>query len=472
MTAPFDFDRIDSIINARSIAVLGASNNPGKFGFMLTAAQLAMEFEGPIYLVNPREKEIMGRPSYPDIASLPEPVDLVYVTIPAVTAMDALRQCAASGVKGVVMIASGFSEAGEEGRALQEQALALARECGFRLIGPNCFGIYNPRNRMTLLPGYDFSRTPGDIGYISQSGGFSVHVGRLGKSLGLDFSAIVSYGNGADLDEVDLLRYFARDPQTAYIGGYLEGVKDGRAFLAALREAAAAKPTVLWKVGAAEPSRRAVASHTGSLAGSAEIWEAAVRQAGAVIASGVDETIDVLLAWKTLGTGFGRRLLIAGGGGGLGTYGADLADAEGLQVPLLSDDTMDALRVSLARAGAVPGNPLDIGAPLIPLDQFEPTLREAARDRETDVLVFDLAVNFAHAIGGEEGLEKAADILIDSCREAGKPLVMVLYSRNCDAEDLTLERITRGLRDRFLAAGVPVYPSLARAMRALALANR
>ncbi len=468
----FDFAQIDAIINARSIAIVGASNTPGKFGSLLPASQAAMGFTGVTYLVNPREKEIMGQPAYPDLASLPEVPDLVIITIPAHRSMEALRDCARAGVKGVIILAAGFREAGEQGAALEAEAAELARQGGFRIIGPNCFGIYNPRNRLTMLPGYDFSTVAGDIAFIAQSGGFAVQVARLGKSLDMHFSAVISYGNGGDVDETDLLSYFARDPQTRVIGGYLEGACDGRAFLDALEEAAAAKPVVLWKVGKAEPSRRAVASHTGSLAGSAEIWDAAIRQAGAIPASGVDEVMDIFLALKHLGRHPGRRILTAGGGGGLGTFAADIAEEEGLEVPLLGEETLARMGKVLGRAGAVPGNPLDIGAPLIPFDQFEGTMREAAADPGTDILVFEMPLNFAYDLAGEAGLQMAADMLIGARRDTGKPLVIVLYSVNCDTGDgLILERIYRELRDKFLAAGVPVYPSMPRALRAIARIN-
>ncbi len=467
----FDFAQIDNILNARSIAIVGASNNPAKFGGMLTASQLAMGFTGSVYLINPKEAEILGQKAYPDLSALPETPDLVYIVIPADRSLDVLEQCGRMGVKGVVMIPAGFRESGEAGRALEQKVLGLARQGGFRIIGPNCFGIYNPRNRLTLLPGHDFSTTPGDVAFLSQSGGLSAHMGRLGKSLGIGFSAIVSYGNGVDLDEADLLRYFGRDPATRAIAAYLEGVRDGTAFLNALKEAAAAKPVVLWKVGKAASAQRAVMSHTGSLAGSVEIWEAALRQAQVIQASGIDEVCDVLLALRHFGRRPGRRVLISGGGGGLGTNGADLAGLAGLDVPALNDKTEQRLTEILGRAGAVVSNPLDIGTPLVPLPMFEAAMREAAANPTTDVLIFDLAMNFALGMAGEEGLMQVADALGRAREESGKPVAMVLYSRACDPDDLEPERILRRLRRRLLEKGVAVFPSMRRAIRAISLVN-
>jgi len=467
----FDFAQIDGILNARSIAIVGASNSPAKFGGMLTASQLAMGFDGPVYLVNPNEKEIMGHEAYPDLLSLPETPDLVYIVIPADQSLEVLEHCGRRGVKGVVMIPAGFREAGEEGTALEQEVLRLARQGGFRIIGPNCFGIYNPRNRLTLLPGHDFSTTPGDVAFLSQSGGLSSHVARLGQSLGIHFRAIVSYGNGVDIDETDLLRYFGRDPQTGVIGTYLEGVRDGRAFLEALKEVASRKPVVIWKVGKAATSQQAVMSHTGSLAGSAETWEAAFRQTRVIQASGIDEVCDVLLALRHMGWRPGRRVLVSGGGGGLGTNAADLAGSAGLEIPALNRETDLKLTEILSRAGAAVSNPLDIGTPLLPLPMFEATMREAAANPTTDVLIFDLAMNFAMHMAGEEGLYQVADVLTRAREESGKPVVMVLYSRACDPDDLEPERILRKMRSRLLEKGVAVFPSMRRAIRAIALVN-
>lgn len=468
---PFNYEEIDAVINARSMAIVGASAKPIKFGSLFTMSQLTYGFSGPVYLVNPGEEEIMGRKVYPDLASLPEVPELVYLTIPAHRSMDILRECAGLGVKGVIIMAAGFREAGEGGEELEREALRLAREGGFRIVGPNCFGIYNPRNRLALLPGYDFSDTPGDVAFISQSGGFSVHVGRQCKSLGIDFSAIVSYGNAADIEETDLIRYFAADPQTACIAGYLEGAADGRQLMQALKEAAARKTVVLWKVGKSESSARAVVSHTGSLAGSAAIWGGMLRQSGVIEVSGVDEMCDVLLALKHLGRKPGRHLMLSGGGGGLGTYAADLAEEAGLEVPPLAGESLAHLREVLSAPGAAVGNPLDIGAPLIHLPVFEAAMREAAANTSTDILVFDIAVNFAFGLGGEEGLSAAMDMLAGIRRELGKPVVVVLYSRALGGEDIAFEEMQRRLQDRLLRGGVLVYPSMPRAIRALSLVN-
>jgi acyl-CoA synthetase (NDP forming) len=227
----------------------------------------------------------------------------------------------------------------------------------------------------------------------------------------------------------------------------------------------------MWKVGKAESSQQAVMSHTGSLAGSAEIWEAAFCQTGVIQASGIDEVCDVLVALRHLGRRPGRRILVSGGGGGLGTNAADLAGLAGLDIPPLTEETEQSLNKILGRAGAVISNPLDIGTPLIPLPMFEATMREAAANPAADVLIFDLAMNFAMQMAGEEGLLQVTDVLIQTRRESGKPVLVVLYSRASDPDNLEPERILRQLRTKLLENGVAVFPSMRRAIRALSLVN-
>ncbi len=467
----FSFEQIDGIVNARSLAIVGASIKPGKFGTLLTASQLAMGFTGPVYLVNPAGGEIHGRTVYSDLGSLPETPDLVAVAVPAQYSIPILRDCARMGVKGVIMVAAGFRDAGPEGTALEQEAIRVAHDGGVRIIGPNCFGIYNPRNRLTLTPGQDFSTVPGDVAFLSQSGGYSAHVARLGKSLGLTFRAVVSYGNGSDLDESDFLRYFGRDPGTSVIAGYLEGSRDGRKFLEALDEAASRKPVVLWKVGKGEAACRAVSSHTGAIAGSHSVWNAALRRRGVVQVEGVDELCDVLLALKHLGTRPGKRILFTAGGGGLGTFAADLAEAEGLEIPPLGGPAATGLREMLTGAGAVAGNPLDFGTPMVPLPLFESILRAAASNTSTDLLLLDLAVNFAMLLGGAEGMFRVAEIVGRVRREIGRPMAVVLYSRACDPDDLEPERIIRRMRSILQEHSIPVFPSLPRAMRSISRVN-
>lgn len=461
---------LDAIINARSLAVVGASEKPMKFGSLFMKSQLHYGFKGKLYPVNPEKREIFGLPSYPSLAALPEAPDLVYIAIPAHRALDALEECAALRVKGVVILASGFREAGPEGLELEKKALELARRGGFRIIGPNCFGIYNPRNGLTLLPGHDFSREEGSLAFISQSGGYAAHVGRLGKDLGLKFRAIVSFGNACDVDEADLLDYFGRDEGTHAVACYLEGTKDGRRLFQVLKYIGSRKPVVVWKVGRAESSARAVASHTGSLAGSPHIWRCMLRQCGVSEARGVEETCGILSILEYIGPNPGRRMLFIGGGGGLGTWAADLAEEAGLSLPPLAPGTERRLRSLLGYPGAAVGNPLDIGTPAIRPDLFRETLMVAAADPNVDIVLFDMAVNFAYDLVGD-GIREMVANFAEAARETGKAFAAVLYNRSVGTEDLDLEKVLRELRSDLHLSGVPTFASIPEAVNCLARSN-
>ncbi len=461
---------LDAMINARSLAVVGASEKPMKFGSLFLKSQLDFGFKGRIYPVNPGEKTVFGLPCYPTLSSLPEVPELVYVAVPAHRALSVLEECVSLRVKGVVILASGFREAGPEGRELEKRALELARKGGFRIIGPNCFGIYNPRSGLTLLPGRDFSREEGDIAFISQSGGYAAHVGRLGKDLGLRFRAIVSYGNACDVDEADLLEYFAQDEGTSAIACYLEGVKDGRRFYSVLKRACTTRPVVIWKVGRSEASVRAVSSHTGSMAGSSKIWGALIRQCGAAEARGVTEICGILSIVERLGPNPGKRLLFIGGGGGLGTWAADLAEEAGLTMPRLSAETKGKLKALLFYPGASVGNPLDMGTPAVHPQLFGEILLSAVEDPEIEVILFDMALNFAYDLVGERVWELAS-LLRRSAAETRKAIIAVIYNRAQGPDDLGLERKLREIRSFLHQGGVPTFTDVKEAIGCLANAN-
>jgi len=466
-----DARSLDAIINARSLAVVGASEKPMKFGSLFLRSQLEFGFKGKIYPVNPGEREIFGLPSYPSLSDLPEAPDLVYIAIPAHRALGVLEECASLGVKGVVILASGFREAGPEGMELERRALELSRRGGFRIIGPNCFGIYNPRSGLTLLPGHDFSREEGPLAFISQSGGYAAHVGRLGKDLGLGFRAIVSYGNACDVDEADLLDYFGGDTGTSAVACYLEGTRDGRRLFRVLKDVASRKPVVIWKVGKTEASARAVASHTGSLAGSPWLWKGMLRQCGVAESRGVEETCGILSIIQHLGPNPGKRILFVGGGGGLGTWAADLAGEVGLVLPALQPETEERLRALLGYPGAAVGNPLDMGTPAVRPELFWEILLAAAPDPGVEVVVFDMAVNFAYDLVGE-GVREMASHLAEVAEATRKAFIAVLYNRATGPDDLERERLLRELRSFLHGKGIPTFTGMGEALNCLARANQ
>jgi acyl-CoA synthetase (NDP forming) len=268
-TVMTDYDRI---FHPRRIAIVGVSTEGMGFGSGIYIALTSIGFEGDIYLVNPKGGNFRGKEIYRSVDAIPEPIDFAIIAVAAQTVPAVLEACRLKGAAGAEILSAGFKELGTaEGKALEKAVQEIACK-GIRVIGPNCFGIYCPKSGLTVLPGPDLSRENGPVSFLSQSGGMAIDYANEGKSIGVRFSKVVSFGNGADLRETELLRYLGDDPETRIINMYIEGIEDGDAFFAAMKEVAPKKPVVVYKGGLSEAGRRAVVSHTASMGGSRVIW--------------------------------------------------------------------------------------------------------------------------------------------------------------------------------------------------------
>ena len=323
---------LDHIFRPRSIAVAGISSEGFSAAHTLLAPLVRCAFKGQVYPLNPSGGEIWGLKIYPSLEDIPEPVDYVIVCIPAHLTPQLVEDCVTKGVKTVCIFTAGFSELGtRQGVELEDKIVDIARGAGMRVLGPNCWGIYHPKDNLCFSG--DFSTEPGCFGFLGQSGGNSSYAIRFGCSRGLRFSKAVSYGNACDINESDLLEYFARDPETRVIGAYVEGVRDGRRFLRALGEASRAKPVILIKGGRKTAGAEAAASHTGALVSSEKLWDALLKQKGAIAVDSVEEMVDVALALLHMPAPKGRNTAIIGGGGGVTVLAADACERAGLSVP-------------------------------------------------------------------------------------------------------------------------------------------
>lgn len=355
-----DVHPLDYIFHPRSIAVVGVSGKPRDWGGgnMFLQGLQNFGFRGPLYPVNPNVEEVLGLRCYPSLSAIPGPVDHVISSIPAEGVPALMDDAATKGVHSVHFFTAGFRETGEQDRVdLERQVQGKAKAAGIRLIGPNCMGLYCPASGVTF--GGDFPTEPGNVAFISQSGLNGEDLVHSAMVRGLRFSKVVSYGNATDLDESDFFEYCTADPDTEIILSYIEGVKDGRRFQRALRAAAAVKPTVILKGGLTGAGDRAALSHTGSLAGSPQIWEALCRQAGAVCAESLEELVDMGVAFRFLKPLKGRGVAIIVVGGGASVLAADAGERQGLRVPALSDDVQTQLRAFTPIAGTSIRNPLD-----------------------------------------------------------------------------------------------------------------
>src|SRR4030095_945108 len=316
---------------ARSVAVFGASSDPSKVGGSVLANLRAGGFAGRIIAVNATQAVVQGLPAVASVLDVAEPIDLAVVAVPAPTGRDALKQCVPRRIAAAVVISAGFREAGDEGRAREAELRAWLAEAPLRLIGPNCLGWIRPGRRLNL-PFAAGAPLVGSLGFFSHSGALCTAILDWSREHSLGFSLFASLGNQADVNETDLIQALAHDLQTRVILGYLEGVADGRAFFAALSAAAARKPCVLMKAGRSLEGARAVSSHTRALAASDRACDAAVRQAGALRVTSLEELFDVARALVAGHTPPGRRVILVTNGGGLGILATDAAREAGLDV--------------------------------------------------------------------------------------------------------------------------------------------
>src|SRR5215217_7892466 len=342
-----DGNQLEAIFHPRNVAIVGLSSGStartgfGGNGFLTSIRD--MGFAGPLYPVNPKATEIEGLPCYPSLRAIPEPVDYVISSVPAPAVPQLVDDAIATGVRAIHFFTAGFRETGEADRAeLEQRAMARLRAAGIRVIGPNCMGLYVPSAGLSFMPG--FPTEAGDVCLISQSGANAGEFVRQAAARGVRFSKVVSYGNAADLNESDFLEYAAEDPETRAICAYIEGVADGRRFVTTLRRAARRKPVVILKGGRTGAGARAAASHTGSLAGSLEVFDALCRQMGALRVESLDALVDFAVAFRFVDPPAGPGVAIVGMGGGTSVLAADAVAAAGLTVPPLPEEGQAELR--------------------------------------------------------------------------------------------------------------------------------
>ncbi len=355
-------DPLHTFFHPRGVAVLGASANPTKLSYGVLHNLVTHDYPGHVYPVNPKGGDMLGLRVYPSIAEVPDPVDLAVIVLSAGQTVEALAACGERGIRAAVLIASGFGELGADGREREEQLRAVVRRYGIRFIGPNCVGVidtYAPIDTtfVRTMPGQ------GVIGFVSHSGAVCGGTMDWANAVGVGFSRIISLGNQADLDIADALDSLAADPHTRVVAAYIEGLPDGRRFVQAARRLTAHKPLVVLKAGRTPSGTRAVASHTGALAGAEQAFLAACRRAGAIPVENLEELVDASIALAYRQPPAGPRMAILTNAGGPAAVGADAIDRQGLRLADLSPATQERLR-AVCPPGAMVGNPVDmLGGP-------------------------------------------------------------------------------------------------------------
>jgi len=354
-------EALDRILMPRSVAVIGASTDPFKWGYMLLAAIQKGGFAGELHPINPRAEEILGLKCYPSVRGVPGEVDMALVVVPARAVPSVFEDMVAKGVKGAVVITSGFSETGEEGRRAVEQIRETSAG-RLRFIGPNCMGVTSSPGKLSALM-IPFLHESGDVAFISQSGGYGLQLYLRASALGVGVGKFVSSGNESDLKGWEYLRYFGEDPDTRLICMYIEGLKDGRRWYEEAKRITPNKPIVVIKVGVTEAGSKAAASHTGSIAGSDQIYDAAFRQAGVVRAGDAGEMFDYIKGLLYCGLPQGPNIGVVSNSGGVAVETADRLIQNGLKVPTFPEEVQQEI-LGVIPAFGNPRNPVDLTASL------------------------------------------------------------------------------------------------------------
>ena len=433
---------LESVFNARSVAVVGASANPEKTGHIILKNIIEGGFEGKIYPVNPKAGEILGLPCYPSVTAINDSVDVVLIVVPSKFVPDVMEEAGKKGVTGAVVISGGFGEIGNG--ELEKQILDIAKKYGMRIIGPNCQGFNYTPNR--LCASWPLVTKSGPIAVISQSGTVGAAIEIWAQAAEIGISCFVSLGNKVDVNEIDLIDVFKEDPNTKVISLYIEGVQNGARFMKSVRSAREKKPIVVLKPGTTPKGARAVQSHTRSIAGNDEIFDAVCRQVGITRAKSITELFDYSLALGFLGKPKGNRVLIITSSGGSGIIATDVAEQGGIDVVDLPAELLAELKGALPPQCVV-ANPLDLTGDAT-AERYRIAAGIAARCDSIDSLL----LIFGDPIPG------ASEVVGELKEKTGKQII-VAYLGGGDIEEEETIKLNR--------SGTPVFPTPERAVGAL-----
>ena len=462
---------LEAAFNPKTVAMVGASSNSkrgkprtGGSGSNFINSFEQLGFQGHIYPVNPKAKEILGYKAYPNVSTIPEPVDLVIVSVPAEAVPGVLEDCISANARNIHVFTSGFEETGEEAAIeLGHRVRQIALRGGLRIIGPNCMGLYVPKAGIGTFD--KMTRESGPVSFISQSGGHCNWFTHHAANYGFHFSKAISFGNAYVLDSTDFLEYLATDDDTRIICMYLEGIKDGRKLLRQVKEINRVKPVILWKAGLTESGSRAAASHTGSLAGQEAIWRGFFAQTGAVPVFSLEEMAEITMTFLNVKPPQARRVALLSVGGGASVASADVCSREGLEVPALTRETQAKLKKFIPLAGASIKNPLDTGLAFRDVALLEREMELVAADPMIDILIVMPYINMVRQAGPDQ-LDRLVNYLDDFYHgnSHDKPVVIVFQSFANDPEENELQA---KLQVEMCRRGIVVYSTLIGASRAL-----
>ena len=464
---------LERFFHPRSVAIVGATNNPFKINFRLTQNLVDLNFQGKIYPVNPREKKISGIKAYATLQDIPEGIDLVVIAVPAPKAIDIVKDCDKKGVKQLVIVTGGFSEGGEQGQKLHQEIVTFVKEKDMRSIGPNTLGPINTSNNLAISFNSIKEMRQGGISFAFQSGFYDPKINWLFSHLGIN--KIVDLGNKMDVNEVDILEYFFQDPGTKVIAMHIESLHGkGRDFFNLLKRGSVKKPAIILKSGRTPAGSLAAASHTGAIARENDvIFDSMIRQTAAIRAGNVEEFFDLAKAFEFLKLPKGNRLSIITLSGGEGVMATDTCDMNGLTMAQLGDHTYQRLK-KIFPPWEIPLNPIDAGAclefHLSDILRVFNALIAIPEDENVDCIVMQMPPDFFNLTPSENSSAKVSDSLKEQCaqallnmKRAGKPFALWRTSMDRNEDELV---------ERLESNYLPVFPSAERAIKALSALYR
>jgi len=444
---------MEAIFNPRSVAVIGASDNPGKLGSHVMRSLTEGGYPGKIFPINPGKDEILGRKAFPSLLHVPEEVDLSIIVLPAEQVPKMIKECKEKGVHGIILITAGFKEIEDKrGEALQREITDLANQFNIKIIGPNTFGVVNlhlPLNA-SFTPEFSWVEK-GGISFISQSGGMSHLMAFLSMKSQVGFSKIIGLGNRCNVDFADMVEYLNQDPDTKVIAMYLEGIDHPRRLMEVAERTKGEKPIIAYKVGRSLTSDRASQFHTGSLAGKHRIYEGAFRQAGVLTVGSSEELLDVAKALVLCSLPEGSNVAVLSGQAGPGMAACDVCETEGLSLSPFSSEVQKRIEELLPPL-AIRTNPVDMGPAWYDSGAIKGIVQAVLEDRKIDAVI--LCIMFASANRAAVGT--LSDLLLQGKEK--KPVICCISSP-VGIWDEEIKRLEQ--------SGIPNYPTPERAAKTL-----
>jgi acetyl-CoA synthetase (ADP-forming) len=448
-----NWQALDAIFNPKSVAVIGASDNPGKLGSHVMRSLTEGRYPAKIYPVNPGKEEILGIKAYPSLSRVPDSVDLSIIVLPAEQVPKIIKECPEKGAKGIVLITAGFKEIEDKrGENLQKEITELADQYGIKIIGPNTFGIVNLHLPINASFTPEFSLVEkGGISFVSQSGGMSHLTGFLSIQNKVGLSKIIGLGNRCNVDFSEMVEYLTKDPQTKVIAMYMEGIDQPKRLMEVTRRGNRQKPILAYKVGRSSTSDKASQFHTGSLAGKHEIYESAFKQAGILTVESSEELLDTAKALTMCPLPEGNKVAVLSGQAGPGMAACDVCETEGLQIPPFSIETQKRVEELLPPL-AIRTNPVDMGPAWYDSEAIKGIVHTVLEDKNIDAII--LCIMFASANRLAVGI--LTELLLE--RRTNKP-ILCCFSSPVGIWDEEIKRLE--------SSGIPNYPTPERAAKTL-----